>query len=361
MRIVFRVDATPSIGSGHLMRCWVIAEEFIARQVSVMFICQANASIAIEFLKSKKIPYVAIEAAGNIDLQSSFEEVWCDNIQIDDAEKTIEALGDFRPHLCIVDSYQLDHVWQNEIAKKVQSILVIEDYPHRQHYCNFLLDQNSSEKRNKNNYLHYTPNSCIVLQGNSFALLNKKFVSLIRTNKVIVRKKISRVLVYFTSGPDQGLTFKALMALKKLGRGIRVDAISNPSNNDWKLLSQICNQYAWQIHSFVDDLSSLILKADLAIGGGGVTAIERCSLGLPSIVIGMAKNQKPLIDELNNEGAIISLGQSDAIQIKDIESAIQLLCENPLFLADLSIRSANLFDGLGVKRLADKLMNYESG
>jgi spore coat polysaccharide biosynthesis predicted glycosyltransferase SpsG len=31
MRIVFRADATPWIGAGHVMRCWALAEEFTAR------------------------------------------------------------------------------------------------------------------------------------------------------------------------------------------------------------------------------------------------------------------------------------------------------------------------------------------
>jgi spore coat polysaccharide biosynthesis predicted glycosyltransferase SpsG len=31
MRVVFRADATASIGAGHVMRCWALAEEFAAR------------------------------------------------------------------------------------------------------------------------------------------------------------------------------------------------------------------------------------------------------------------------------------------------------------------------------------------
>ena len=38
----------------------------------------------------------------------------------------------------------------------------------------------------------------------------------------------------------------------------------------------------------VTDMAERMTRADLAVGGAGVTALERCSLGLPSIAVVLA-------------------------------------------------------------------------
>ena len=45
----------------------------------------------------------------------------------------------------------------------------------------------------------------------------------------------------------------------------------------------------------VTDMAALMIEADLAFGGCGTTSWERCTLGLPSIVIGLAENQNDIL------------------------------------------------------------------
>lgn len=58
-------------------------------------------------------------------------------------------------------------------------------------------------------------------------------------------------------------------------------------------------------------MHDLMLEADLAIGAGGTTSWERCCLGLPTIMIEIAENQRFVSKALHDLGAAHNLGQLD--------------------------------------------------
>lgn len=54
----------------------------------------------------------------------------------------------------------------------------------------------------------------------------------------------------------------------------------------------------------VPDMAERMLTADLAIGAGGTTTWERCCLGLPTLAVNSANNQKMVNYALDKVGAI---------------------------------------------------------
>ena len=80
-------------------------------------------------------------------------------------------------------------------------------------------------------------------------------------------------------------------------------------------------------HSNLSSLASLMLKADIAIGACGVTTWERCCLGLPSIVITVAENQKKIAKELDKLGIIQWLDHYDKITNERIYGALESLID----------------------------------
>lgn len=59
----------------------------------------------------------------------------------------------------------------------------------------------------------------------------------------------------------------------------------------------------------VNNIAELMANSDLAIGAGGTTTWERCCLGLPAIVIGVAENQIELSISCHESGVIVYLGK----------------------------------------------------
>ena len=65
------------------------------------------------------------------------------------------------------------------------------------------------------------------------------------------------------------------------------------------------------IISNADNMAELMVKADLAIGASGSTSWERCSLGLPTLAICLAENQKDILRGLQKADAHLVIDNED--------------------------------------------------
>jgi spore coat polysaccharide biosynthesis predicted glycosyltransferase SpsG len=92
------------------------------------------------------------------------------------------------------------------------------------------------------------------------------------------------------------------------------------------------------------------------VGAGGVTSLERCCLGLPSLVVTVADNQRPGTAALARSGALIDLGPLEAL------SADRLAASLRSFIADRAARHAvgraamAVTDGLGAERVRNAVL-----
>ena len=94
------------------------------------------------------------------------------------------------------------------------------------------------------------------------------------------------------------------------------------------------------------------VAGDLAIGAGGATTWERCCMGLPSIVIGIAENQRPACEALSQSDLIRYLGDASSITATEIQSAVIKLLRDSKQMHKLSAASMRLVDGKGVHKVA---------
>lgn len=103
MRVAIRADATPSVGVGHIMRCWALAEEFESRGASVSWL----GDISVPWVSS------AIERAGwSIDSLSR--------------ETTDELSAD----LVVVDSYREPPSYREGLLERSVPVIAIVDHHH---------------------------------------------------------------------------------------------------------------------------------------------------------------------------------------------------------------------------------------
>jgi RimJ/RimL family protein N-acetyltransferase len=104
------------------------------------------------------------------------------------------------------------------------------------------------------------------------------------------------------------------------------------------------------------DMPELMALADLAIGAGGTTTLERLCLGLPSIVVSIAANQEPSCQALSENGLIKYLGADDSIDVPRMKAALKECLDGGVDLADMSARGRLEVDGLGAERVAEFLI-----
>jgi len=91
----------------------------------------------------------------------------------------------------------------------------------------------------------------------------------------------------------------------------------------------------------------------LAIGAGGTTSWERMCLGVPSIVVSIAENQKSACEKLGRDGLISYLGMQSTLKHGAIRDAVVQAKTKYPSLFDQIERGQILVDGRGCERVAE--------
>lgn len=106
----------------------------------------------------------------------------------------------------------------------------------------------------------------------------------------------------------------------------------------------------------VENMAQLMADSDLAIGAAGSTSWERCCLGLPSLIVVLADNQREIASALHRGGAAYNVGSpfGDSF-FWDFRRAVAECTDATGKLNDLSSCAAKVTDGQGVLRVMRNL------
>jgi spore coat polysaccharide biosynthesis predicted glycosyltransferase SpsG len=98
-------------------------------------------------------------------------------------------------------------------------------------------------------------------------------------------------------------------------------------------------------------MAALIADADVAVGAGGVSAWERCCLGLPSLMVTLADNQLRQIDIIVRRSAGVGVGWPDADLAARMSGALRRLLADGDMRSEMAQAAASLVDGRGPARI----------
>jgi len=235
---------------------------------------------------------------------------------------------------------------------------VIDDLANRPHDCDLLLDQNYYRDQDYR-YQSLVSDDCVTLVGPTYALLREEFV--VARQRLRTRNgTVKRILVCFGGGDSTNQTRKALDALSLLSdSGIAVDIVVGDTNPHQDEIQSLCKQMKdVHYHCQATNMAELIAAADIAIGAGGATTWERCSLGLPTLTVVFADNQLQTTQDLEEYGAIQFLGWADEITVAQLANSIKDLIANPDLLENLSARASFLMrEWVGVAAATTAMKN----
>jgi len=357
MLVGFRVDASHIIGTGHVMRCLTLAKELQENGATCIFISRRSQSNLIYLIKKNGFDVQELERLDNDELittntqEQLFHADWLGVNWESDASETIESLAGIQLDWLIIDHYGIDYLWEEKLRSHANKIMVIDDLADRKHECDLLLDQNFRTSAD-NPYADLVPSSCTVLNGTKYSLLQKDFKSL---HKVAPPRlnKTENILIYYGGTDFHNLTLLTLLALIDLElENIEINIVlgaAYPFFND--LNKVVKNKTNICIHKDLDTLAPLILKSDLAIGAAGATTWERCCLGLPTLVITVAKNQELIAYNLNKLGYIKLIGNHSEITSQKILTQALSNALSNTNLKEMSSKCLELVDGLGAERV----------
>lgn len=299
MNVAIRVDASPIIGSGHLMRCLCLAHAMHLRGAAVRFLCR-DLPLHLQELITQQghrlialpAPETALAADGTT---LAAEDAWTADRQLRDAEISASALAGAPPEWLVVDHYGLGRVWESAALQLTGAKLLSIDDMAREHDCDVLLDQNYYPPA-ATPYSGRVPGHCQLLLGPGYALLRPEF-HVARQRAQPRDGEVRRIHIFMGGMDPNNITLLALDAVAMLGRtDLAVDVVIGQTHPAREEIEAKCRSLArTHCHVQTDRMAELLIDADLAIGAGGSATWERCALGVPTLALCLAANQADLI------------------------------------------------------------------
>jgi UDP-2,4-diacetamido-2,4,6-trideoxy-beta-L-altropyranose hydrolase len=360
MKVLFRVDSSWIIGTGHLVRCLNLANFLRTHGAECQFVCRYLKGNSIQKLfdegfEVKVLSEVEPSGLKDEDQHQIAHAAWLGVDWQVDAEQTIALMESTIFDWIVVDHYALDICWESMLSPYCAKLMVVDDLADRRHKCDLVLDQNLVENMGAR-YKDLIPDHCTRLLGPEYALLQPEYAAL--HQYLLPRSgKIRRIFVFFGGADIHNWTGRTIDVLASQNLGdIFIDVVISRDHQHGDEIREIGKQHAnIAIHAALPSLAELMVKADLAIGAGGVTTWERCCLGLPTLVVTLAENQKPIALELSRRCLVRWIGHHDQVDDNCLKDAI-FDCLRHDNLRDWSERCLAVVDGAGCKRVTSLIM-----
>jgi UDP-2,4-diacetamido-2,4,6-trideoxy-beta-L-altropyranose hydrolase len=353
MNIAFRVDASAQVGTGHIMRCLTLADALNERKVAVRFLSRHMPQHFRDFLSGRGYEFVDLGAAFVGLPDEPRDALWLDATQSADAAAAVHALSDRIWDWLIVDNYALDIRWESALRRSARRIASIDDIANRQHDCDVLLDPNFYSDM-ASRYIGSVPPHCRMLLGPRFALLRPEFGQF--HDHVRPRTgSVKRILVFFGGVDTRNYTGAAIQALAELGiPDVQIDVVIGEMHPAREGIESECLRLGFSLHVQSGRMAELMAAADLAIGAGGGAAWERCCVGLPTLAICVAENQRRQIADAACAGLLYAPDlQEDSSRF--VARHVRALIENSALRHAMSRNGMQVVDGCGASRVVSSI------
>lgn len=359
MNIAFRVDGSSQIGTGHVMRCLTLADALRKKGAQCTFVSRPHPGHLLNLVAQRGHKALALgEPQANFNaLPNLAHAMWLGTSWPDDAEQTKHALAGQTMDWLVIDHYALDARWEQALRPQAKRIMVIDDLADRPHDCDLLLDQNWNGATNYLRYDHLVTSHTEMLLGPKYALLNPAYAelrALLPQRDGIVR----RVLVFLGGSDPTNQTARVIKAMMEPSlQYLALDVVIGVNHPEPSSIADLVKErHNTVLYQNLPGLACLMEKADLMIGAGGSTTWERMSLGLPSLVIGVADNQLLTNKALHSAGYINFLGHMKDVTVSQIVAAVRQAVDSPETMKQQSQLIKQLVSAAGVACVCNRIL-----
>lgn len=328
---IFRADASHAIGGGHVLRCLSLADALADRGWRCQFASPFDLPRLVTALADSRHSFTVLSAANDSIGQK------CDLAVLD---SPLAGLAD-------------DLAW----GGLASHLLVFEDLPAGERRCDILINQNLGQTAS---YEQGAGSARRILLGPGFALLRPVFVALRKEalRQRSARKSDGRILLSLGLMDNDDVTGWVLTLLDSLSCRLNIDVVLGACAPHLESVRDKArnSRHRTTLHIDCVEMERLMSQADIAIGAGGTTSWERCCLGLPSLLLLLAENQRANAQELDRIGAAVNLGPAAGIRTGErLLGELSRLLADANALREMSARAADVCDGLGVERVVSAI------
>lgn len=340
-RLLIRADANSTIGSGHVMRCLALAQEWKARGGDVTFALGDGAGAIAQRLLDE-----GMEVTRVTSVPGSGE----------DARETSKLARSF--DWLVLDGYGFGAAFQHTVSQAGTPFLVLDDYGHADHYyAALLLNQNISAS--DASYPSVEPGTQL-LMGTRYSMLRTEFRTATYEPPTFPPR---RLLVTMGGGDPDNVTGTVIQALNHLDLEEAVVTVLSGGNNvhyDDIQERLSASPFESRLIRNAQDMPGLIAESDFAVSAGGSTCWELALMGRPNLIVSLAVNQNGIAQGLDAAGVSLHAGWFNEVTDESLAEQLAPLLKDSEKLSEMSRRGRDLVDGNGASRVADAMLSYSS-
>ena len=302
MNILFRADSSSTIGTGHIMRDLVLAEQF----------------------KDANIIFATQDLPGKINHKIEEKDYTIVILNSNDIEELDTLIKKLNINMIVIDHYGIDYNFEKQLKIKNQTLKIMSlDDTYEKHYCDILLNHNVYADESR--YKGLVPEDCELRCGPVYTLLRDEFYRV---------KKYRTVLLSMGGVDYDNLNIKILEVLKFF-KDIKVILVTTRANQNLEDLKEYVEGNDWiDIHINTNRIASLMKQSDFAIVTPSVTVNEIIYMETPFIAIRTADNQDDMYHYLLKNG-FLALKGFNASELQ--KSIMQLLEPKLIHFTDMSL------------------------
>jgi UDP-2,4-diacetamido-2,4,6-trideoxy-beta-L-altropyranose hydrolase len=335
MRVLFRADASPAMGTGHAMRCLALAEALSER------------GHECHFLLADGIPAIDRRLAAAGVALARLTAPAADG----DAIATCRHAAAIDARAVIVDGYHFSASWYRGLRRAARPVLAFYDGIGTAPVEAEIVVSPGLDTPPAGETARW-------LCGPAYILLRRELRRALAAPLLAGEQRRS-LLVGFGGSDPAGLTIPVVEALAEpLPAGARLEVVIGGGVRDNGQVAARLSRLGAGIAVHLDprDLGGLMREARLAVSAAGTTAGELAAFGVPAVIVVVADNQLPGARQAAAKGWCRILDARSSGAAAAIAAAARRLWDAPEERAVMARSAAGAVDGKGVDRVAEALI-----
>ena len=266
--ILFRADSSSTIGTGHIMRDLVLAEQF----------------------SGDNIIFATQDLPGNINHKIEEKKYTIETLASNDIEELSKIIEEHAIDMIVIDDYGIDYDFEKQLKESNTSLIImVLDDTYERHYCAILLNHNIYADSSR--YKELVPKNCELRCGSQYTLLREEFKTEKQQKKNASHNGIN-VFIAMGGADHSNLNVKILATLESLPN-IQANVVTTTANQHLpELQAYVKNRSNITLHINTHQIAKLMQESTLAIVTPSVTVNEIIAMDVPFIAIQTAKNQR---------------------------------------------------------------------
>ena len=337
-KVLFRVDAGPSIGLGHLQRSLSLATALQTSDVESLFLGPDDSG-TVERIGQFGYAFKPLPKS----------QPW----SLDDARGTQDVADNEECSTIIVDSHQVGAEYLSHLRDAGLFVALRDDLAGFPFPCQLVINGNADAKK-----LGYFSSSgdTVFLLGTDYMVLGQEYWD---WPSLTNDRPVENVLVTVGGTDDFNLMPQIIETLDRLPGCFSLTAIVGPFFENVGAVEQAASRMSRKIKLYHNppNLHDAIVEADLAVSAAGQTLYELACAGCPTVAFSVASNQQSQMENLAEAGFLRMAGcaTNDDV-IGGVGETVRSLLKGADARSVMASAGRRLVDGQGALRVVQQLL-----